>query len=174
MSRHTGFQDLSDSEFLAQAELHVAVLNEALANVPRDRVRMHLCWGNYAGPHDADIPVESIIDTVLKVEAQAIAFEAANPRHEHEWTVWGQKCAYTDTILMPGMLDTTSNTIEHPELVAQRIVRFAETVGKERVIASTDCGFGTFVGSVVVDPDVAYEKLRSLVEGAKRATEKLY
>jgi 5-methyltetrahydropteroyltriglutamate--homocysteine methyltransferase len=174
MSRHTGFQDLSDREFLDQAELHVAVLNEALANVPRERVRMHLCWGNYAGPHDFDIPVESIIDTVLKVKAQAIAFEAANPRHEHEWTVWGEKCAGTDTILMPGMLDTTSNTIEHPELVAQRIERFANAVGRERVIASTDCGFGTFVGSVIVDPDVAFEKLRSLVEGAKRASARLY
>jgi len=174
MSRHTGFQDLSDREFLDQAELHVAVLNEALANVPRERVRMHLCWGNYAGPHDFDIPVETIIDTVLKVKAQAIAFEAANPRHEHEWTVWGKRCADTDTILMPGMLDTTSNTIEHPELVAQRIERFANAVGKERVIASTDCGFGTFVGSVVVDPDVAYEKLRSLVDGAKRASARLY
>ena len=174
MSRHTGFQDLSDREFLDQAALHVAVLNEALANVPRERVRMHLCWGNYAGPHDCDIPVEHIIDTVLKVKAQAIAFEAANPRHEHEWTVWGAKCADTDTILMPGMLDTTSNTIEHPELVAQRIERFANAVGRERVIASTDCGFGTFVGSVVVDPDVAFEKLRSLTEGAKRASARLY
>jgi 5-methyltetrahydropteroyltriglutamate--homocysteine methyltransferase len=174
MSRHTGFQDLSDAEFLDQAALHVAVLNEALANVPRERVRMHLCWGNYAGPHDCDIPVENIIDTVLTVKAQAIAFEAANPRHEHEWTVWGERCADTDTILMPGMLDTTSNTIEHPELVAQRIERFANAVGRERVIASTDCGFGTFVGSVVVDPQVAFEKLRSLVEGAKRATARLY
>lgn len=174
MSRHTGFQGLTDAEFIERAQLHVAVLNEALANVPREKVRMHLCWGNYAGPHDFDIALEKIIDTVLMVKAQAISFEAANARHEHEWTVWRDKCADNDTILMPGMLDTASNMIEHPELVAQRIERFANCVGKERVIASTDCGFGTFVGSVAVDPAIAYRKLESLVEGAKIASARLY
>ena len=174
MSRHTGFQDLSDAEFLDRAALHVEVLNEALENVPRDKVRFHLCWGNYEGPHDYDIALEKIIDIVLRIQTSAIAFEAANPRHEHEWTVWRDKAGDTDLILMPGMLDTTSNFVEHPELIAQRIEHFAGLVGRERVIASTDCGFGTFVGSVVVDPEIAYKKLAALVEGARIATGRLF
>lgn len=174
MSRHTGFQDLTDAEFARRTDLHVEVLNEALRNIPRDQVRVHLCWGNYEGPHDFDIPLNDVIDRVLRVEADAISFEASNPRHGHEWTIWRDKCADLDIVLMPGMLDTSTNYVEHPELVAERIVRFAECVGKERVIASTDCGFGTFVGSVAVEETIAYKKLGSLVEGARIASERLY
>jgi len=173
MSRHTGFQDLSDAEFLSRAQLHVEALNHALRNVPQDRVRMHLCWGNYEGPHDYDIDLNTIFDIAMSVKARAICFEAANPRHEHEWTIWRDR-APDDRILIPGLLDTCHNYVEHPELVAQRIVRFAEAVGKERVIAGTDCGFGTFVGSVLVAPSVAWKKLAALVEGARLASERLY
>jgi len=173
MSRHTGFQDLTEQEFLTRAGLHVEVLNHALRNVPREKVRVHLCWGNYEGPHTHDIALEKIIGIVARLKAGAISFEAANPRHEHEWAVWGA-ADLGDAVLMPGVLDTSTNYVEHPELCAQRIVRFAETVGRERVIASTDCGFGTFAGSGAVAPSVAWAKLASLVEGARLASERLY
>jgi 5-methyltetrahydropteroyltriglutamate--homocysteine methyltransferase len=173
MSRHTGFQDLTDEEFLKRAALHVEVLNHALRNVPQDRIRIHLCWGNYEGPHDYDIDLTRIFDIVMAVKARAIAFEAANPRHEHEWTIWRDRTP-DDRILIPGLLDTCHNYVEHPELIAQRIERFADAVGKERVIAGTDCGFGTFVGSVLVAPSVAWKKLAALAEGAAIASERLW
>ncbi|MEP7314125.1 MAG: cobalamin-independent methionine synthase II family protein [Pseudomonadota bacterium] len=174
MSRHTGFQDLSEQEFLARAERQVDALNHALANVPADRVRMHVCWGNYEGPHDHDIALEKIMRIVLKVKAQAISFEASNPRHAHEWKVWRDAPLPQDKILIPGVIDTSTNFVEHPELVAQRIERFADFVGRERVIAGTDCGFGTFAGYGKVDPDVAMKKLRSMAEGAAIASQRLW
>ena len=173
MSRHTGFQDLSDAEFLALAEANVAALNEATANIPPERMRMHICWGNYEGPHDCDIDLARILGAVLKARPATILFESANPRHEHEWTVWRDADLPEDKILAPGMIDTCSNYVEHPELIAQRIERFAAIVGPERVIASTDCGFGTFAGYGKIDPEVTWKKLRSLREGADIAGARL-
>ena len=174
MSRHTGFQALSEGDFLKRATFHVEALNHALRNVPADMVRMHICWGNYEGPHTHDVDFIKIVDTVLGAKAQAISLEAANPRHDHEWAVWKDVSLPDDKILLPGMIDTSTNYVEHPELVAQRIVRFAELVGRERVIASTDCGFGTAAGSGKIDPGVAFLKLGALVEGASRATKRLW
>jgi 5-methyltetrahydropteroyltriglutamate--homocysteine methyltransferase len=165
MSRHTGYQDLSDAEFLTIAEANVEALNAATANIPPEKMRMHVCWGNYEGPHDYDIALEKIIAIILKARPATILFEAANPRHEHEWVVW--KAADTGgKILAPGLVDSCSNYIETPELIAQRIERFASFVGKERVIASSDCGFGTFAGYGKIDPIVAWKKLRALRDGA--------
>ncbi len=173
MSRHTAFQDLDEPTFLKRAELHAEVLNHALEGIPADQVRVHICWGNYEGPHDFDIALEKIISTVLSINARAISFEAANPRHEHEWTIWRDRARASDKIFLPGVLDTSTNYVEHPELVAQRIERFASLMGPERVIASTDCGFGTFVGTVAVARTVVYKKLTSLVEGARIASARL-
>lgn len=172
MSRHTGFQDLSEAEFLAVAEQNVAALNEATASIPPERMRMHVCWGNYEGPHDCDIALEKVIGTILKARPATILFEAANPRHEHEWTVW-RDADLTGKTLAPGLIDTCSNYVEHPELIAQRIERFAAIVGPERVIASTDCGFGTFAGYGKIDPEVTWKKLRALREGAEIAGARL-
>ncbi len=174
MSRHTGFQDLTEQEFMRRAGHHVAVLNAALARVPAERVRMHVCWGNYEGPHDHDIPLERILPTVLGAKPQAISFEAANPRHAHEWRVWREARIPPDKVLIPGVLDTSTNFVEHPELVAQRIEVFAGIVGRERVLAGTDCGFGTFAGYGKIDPEVAWKKLASLVEGARIASGRLW
>lgn len=174
MSRHTGFQDLSEAEFLQRAEQQVETLNHALRNVPAESIRMHICWGNYEGPHDHDIALEKIMRIVLKAKPQAISFEASNPRHAHEWTVWRDAKIPDHKVLMPGVIDSSTNFVEHPELVAQRIERFADIVGRERVLASSDCGFGTFAGYGKVDPDIAYKKLKSLVEGAAIATRRLW
>ncbi len=174
MARHTGFHDLSDLEFLKRAELHVDALNHALAEIAPDSVRMHVCWGNYEGPHDHDIPLEKIISIVLRARPRAILFEAANPRHQHEWGVWRDVRIPEDKILIPGLIEPCSATVEHPELVAQRIARFADIVGRERVIAGTDCGFGTFAGMGKLDPEMAYNKMRSLVEGAAIASARLW
>ena len=174
MSRHTGFQDLTEGEFLRRAAHHVAVLNAALARVPAERVRMHVCWGNYEGPHDHDIPLERILPIVLQARPQAISFEAANPRHAHEWRVWRDARLPPDKVLIPGLLDTSTNFVEHPELVAQRIEVFAGIVGRERVLAGTDCGFGTFAGYGKIDPEVAWKKLAALVEGARIASKRLW
>jgi 5-methyltetrahydropteroyltriglutamate--homocysteine methyltransferase len=174
MSRHTGFQDLSEGEFLRRAEHHVEVLNEALRNIAPEAVRMHVCWGNYEGPHDHDIPLTKILHLVLKAKPQAISFEASNPRHAHEWTVWRDAHLPQDKVLIPGLLDTSTNFVEHPELVAERIERFAAIVGRERVLAGSDCGFGTFAGYGKIDPDVAFKKLGALVEGARIATKRLW
>jgi 5-methyltetrahydropteroyltriglutamate--homocysteine methyltransferase len=173
MSRHTGFQDLSDDEFVKVAEENVAALNAATANIPPEKMRMHICWGNYEGPHDHDIPLERVIDVILKARPGIILFEAANPRHEHEWKVWADANIPDHKILAPGMIDTCSNYVEHPELIAQRIERFAGIVGADRVIASTDCGFGTFAGYGKIDPDVTWKKLRNLREGADIAGARL-
>ena len=174
MGRHIAFRDASEAEFLRSARLQVEALNHALANVPADRVRMHLCWGNYEGPHHHDIPLERIVDLVLAVKAQAYLFEGANPRHAHEWTVWKAARLPDDKILVPGVIDSVSNFIEHPELVAERICRYADIVGRERVIAGTDCGFGTFAGAGAVHPPIAYAKLAAMAEGAAIATRRLW
>ena len=168
LSRHMLFTDFSDDEFLKIAETHVKALNQALANVPQDNVRVHICWGNYEGPHVCDIDMAKVLSTLLKVKARFLLFETANPRHAHEWIVFRDRRTEIpdDRILVPGVVDTTSNFVEHPELVAQRIERFVEIVGTERVIAGSDCGFGTFAGFGAVDPDIAYAKLQSIRAGA--------
>ncbi len=173
MSRHTGYQDLSEDEFLKVAEANVEAINNATANIPAERIRMHICWGNYEGPHDHDIPLSRVINTILKAKPATILFEGANPRHEHEWTVWRDTPIPENKILAPGLIDTCSNYIEHPELIAQRIERFVNIVGPERVVASTDCGFGTFAGYGKIDPDVTWKKLRALREGADIAASRL-
>jgi 5-methyltetrahydropteroyltriglutamate--homocysteine methyltransferase len=166
MSRHTGYQDLSESEFLRVVEANVAALNAATAGIPPARLRMHICWGNYEGPHDHDIPLERVMSAVLKARPSMILFEAANPRHEHEWIVWRDTRLPDDKVLAPGCIDTCSNYVEHPELIAQRLERYTAIVGPERVVASTDCGFGTFAGYGKIDPDVTWKKLRALRQGA--------
>ena len=174
MSRHTGFQDLSETEFLKRAAFHVEALNHALAKVPANMVRMHVCWGNYEGPHTHDIDFRKIVQIVLGANVQGIALEAANPRHAHEWAVWKEVKLPEDKVLLPGVIDTSTNYVEHPALVAERIVRFAEIVGRERVIANTDCGFGTAAGSGKLDPEIAFLKLGALVAGAKEASDRLW
>src|ERR1700722_293549 len=174
MSRHTVFQDLSESEFLRRAAFHAEALNHALANIPPSMVRIHVCWGNYEGPHTHDIALAKIINIVLGVKAQAIAIEAANPRHAHEWTVWQEFRLPDDKLLLPGVIDTSTNYVEHPALVAERIVRFAQIVGRKRVIANTDCGFGTAAGYGKLDPEVVYLKLGALVAGAAQASKLLW
>jgi 5-methyltetrahydropteroyltriglutamate--homocysteine methyltransferase len=173
MSRHTGYQDVSEAEFLKVAEANVEALNAATANIPPEQMRMHICWGNYEGPHDHDIPLERIINIILKARPATILFEGANPRHEHEWKVWADAKIPDDKKLAPGMIDTCSNYVEHPELIAQRIERFVNIVGADRVIASTDCGFGTFAGYGKIDPLVTWKKLRALREGANIAAARL-
>jgi 5-methyltetrahydropteroyltriglutamate--homocysteine methyltransferase len=174
MARHTAFQDLSEAEFLKRAQFHVEALNHALAGVPSDQVRIHVCWGNYEGPHTHDVDLAKVLEIILGVKAQALSIEAANPRHEHEWAIWKEIKLPPDKILLPGVVDTCSNYVEHPDLVAQRLARFAKVVGRERIIASTDCGFGTFAGYGKIDPDVAWLKLGSVVAGAARASKQLW
>src|SRR5512146_998129 len=174
MARHTGFQELSEAQFLERAEHQVEALNEALRNVPATSLRMHLCWGNYEGPHTHDIALERILPIVLKAKPAAILFEAANPRHAHEWSVWRTAKIPQDKILVPGLLTSTSNYVEHPELISQRLCQFADIVGRERVIAGTDCGFGTFAGIGKMDAQISWLKLQSLVEGAERASRRLW
>jgi 5-methyltetrahydropteroyltriglutamate--homocysteine methyltransferase len=173
MSRHNRHADKTLAEFRKIVELHVEVLNEATKGIPADRIRLHLCWGNYEGPHQLDVELKDIIDIVLKANAEAISFEGANPRHENEWRVWRDVKLPDDKILIPGVIDSTTNFIEHPEVVADRIERYASVVGKERVIAGTDCGFGTFATSNTVFPDIAWAKLATLSEGAALATKEL-
>ncbi len=174
MARHTGFQELGEAEFLERAAYQVEALNRAVANIPAESMRMHVCWGNYEGPHDHDIDLAKILGIVLRAKPAGILFEAANPRHRHEWTVWRDAVLPEDKILIPGCIDSTYNYVEHPEFVAQQICQFAEIVGRERVIAGTDCGFGTFAGLWRVDPTIAYKKLGSLVAGAALATRRLW
>ncbi len=173
MAAHTGFQNLSEAEFLKRAAQNVEALNAATANIPADRLRMHICWGNYEGPHDFDIPLEKVIGVILKARPTRLLFEAANPRHEHEWIVWRDAALGQDKVLVPGVIDSCSNYVEHPELVAQRIERFAAIVGADRVIAGTDCGFGTFAGYGKIDPAVTWKKLRALREGADIAARRV-
>jgi 5-methyltetrahydropteroyltriglutamate--homocysteine methyltransferase len=175
MGRHLAFPDLSTQEFLKIAAANVEALNDALRDIPADRLRLHLCWGNYEGPHHRDIPLKDIIGIVLKARPQAISFEGANPRHEHEWTVFREVRLPEDKVIIPGVLDSTTNFIEHPELVAQRIVRYAEVVGRENVIAGSDCGFGTFARSnLQVEPEIVWAKLQTMAEGARLASAQLW
>jgi 5-methyltetrahydropteroyltriglutamate--homocysteine methyltransferase len=174
MGRHTMYRDRTTEEFEVLAARHIEVLNHALRNVPADRVRMHVCWGNYEGPHHHDVPMERLLPVVLKAKPQGLLFEAANPRHAHEWTVFRDSKLPEDKVLIPGLLATTTNYIEHPQLVAERIERFADIVGRERVMAGTDCGFGTFAGFGPVEPDIAYLKLEALAQGAQIASSRLW
>jgi 5-methyltetrahydropteroyltriglutamate--homocysteine methyltransferase len=174
MGRHTMYRDRSLEEFERLAARHIEILNYALRNVPADRVRMHVCWGNYEGPHHHDVPMERLLPIVLEAKPQGLLIEAANPRHAHEWVVFESVKLPEDKVLIPGVLATTTNYVEHPQLVAERIERFANVVGRERVVAGTDCGFGTFASFGPVEPDIAYLKLRSLVEGAQIASRRLW
>jgi 5-methyltetrahydropteroyltriglutamate--homocysteine methyltransferase len=167
MGRHSRFKHMDDGEFLRYAAIHVEALNDAVANIPPDRMRIHVCWGNYEGPHTHDIPLETILPVVLKARPSMLLIEAANPRHEHEWEIWTTQDLPDDKVLVPGVIDTSTNYVEHPELVAQRIARFVNLVGRERVMAGTDCGMGTFAGFGPVHPDIAWAKLRSLSQGAE-------
>jgi 5-methyltetrahydropteroyltriglutamate--homocysteine methyltransferase len=169
MGRHIMYRDRSEEEFLAAAHRHVEALNSALEGIPAERVRMHICWGNYEGPHHCDIGVERIMDTVLSAKPRYLLFEGANPRHEHEWEVWAAAQIPEDKVLVPGVIDSTTNYIEHPRLVAQRLRHFVDIVGSERVLAGSDCGFGTFAGFGAVDPEICWAKLRSLADGAELA-----
>lgn len=169
MARHTGYQDMDEATFLKTTAANVAALNAATRNIPAERMRMHICWGNYEGPHDFDIPLEKVIANVLAARPAMLLFEAANPRHEHEWIVWRDTKLPADKILAPGLIDTCSNYVEHPELIAQRLERYIAIVGKHRVAASTDCGFGTFAGYGKIDPDVTWKKLAALRQGADMA-----
>ncbi len=175
LSRHMLFSDLSDSEFVKIAESHMEALNHALLNIPEEKVRIHICWGNYEGPHCCDIDMTTVFATLMKAKARYTLFETSNPRHAHEWTVFrDRKNEIPDNkILVPGVVDTTTNFIEHPELVAERIGKFVNIVGKDRVIAGSDCGFGTFAGFGAVDPDIAFAKLKTLSEGAEIANKRL-
>ncbi len=175
MGRHLAFPDLSNAEFLKIAAANVEALNHALRDIPPDRMRLHLCWGNYEGPHHRDIPLKEILPIALKSRPQALSFEGANPRHEHEWIVFKDVKLPDDRLIIPGVLDSTTNFIEHPELVAQRLVRYAEIVGRERVIAGTDCGFATFARSVnQVEPEITWAKFKSMAEGARLASKQLW
>jgi 5-methyltetrahydropteroyltriglutamate--homocysteine methyltransferase len=171
LGRHMMYRELEEPAYLARIERHVEALNLALAAIPAERVRMHVCWGNYEGPHHKDVPLATILPTVLKAKPQGLLFETANPRHGHEWaTVRDMKHLIPDDkVLIPGVLDTTTNFIEHPTLIAQRLQRFVDIVGAERVIAGSDCGFGTFAGFGAVDEDIVYAKLASMAKGAARA-----
>lgn len=174
MSGHREFADAPLEAFRDYVRLHVEVLNAAVAAIPADRIRMHLCWGNYPGPHHRDVPLGNIIDLILPARPSGLVFEAGNPRHEHEWTVFERLELPEGKLLVPGVIGSMTNYIEHPELVAQRIVRLANLVGRENVVAGSDCGFGTFVGLALVPPAVAWAKLGSLVEGARLASERLW
>lgn len=171
LSRHMLFNDLSDEEFIKVAESHVEALNHALQNVPKEKVRVHICWGNYEGPHCCDIPMDKVFSTLMATQSRYVLFETSNPRHAHEWQVFQDRKNEIpdDKILVPGVVDTTTNFVEHPDLVKQRIERFVGIIGADRVIAGSDCGFGTFAGFGAVDPDIAYAKLAALAEGANLA-----
>jgi 5-methyltetrahydropteroyltriglutamate--homocysteine methyltransferase len=177
MAAHTNswssgvFEEMGFQRYL---ELHLNALDDAVDGLPVDRIRMHLCWGNYAGPHTADVPIERLIETVMRAKPSAVSFEAANPRHEHEWETLAKLQIPDDKILIPGVIDTKTNVVEHPRLIAQRIARFTDIVGRERVIPGTDCGFATFAGFGIVEPEVAWLKLGALAQGAAEASEQLW
>jgi 5-methyltetrahydropteroyltriglutamate--homocysteine methyltransferase len=174
MGRHTMYRDRSVEEFLNRAARHIEVLNHALRNVAPDRVRMHVCWGNYEGPHHHDVPLERLLPVIVRARIGGLLIEGANPRHAHEWAVFRDVRVPDDWIVIPGVISSTTNYIEHPQLVAERIGRYTDLLGRERVIAGSDCGFGTFAGFGPVDPDVTYLKLRSLAEGAAIASRRLW
>ena len=174
MGRHIQYANLSVDGFRKKAEMHVAALNHAIENVPRDQVRLHLCWGNYEGPHHCDVPLDRVIDIAFKANVGAISFEAANPRHAHEYVVFDEVKVPDDMVMIPGVIESKSNFIEHPELIALRIGRIAERVGREQVVASSDCGYGTWVGQAAVDPDIVWAKLAAMAEGAAIASRKFW
>jgi 5-methyltetrahydropteroyltriglutamate--homocysteine methyltransferase len=174
MGRHIQYADLSTADFRRRAALHVEALNHALANIPTEQLRMHVCWGNYEGPHHRDVPFSEVIDIVFKGKPAAISFEAANPRHAHEWTLFEKVKLPDGKVLIPGVIESKSNFIEHPDLIAQRIGRYAKLVGRENVIAGSDCGFGTRVGQAAVDPDVVFAKLKAMADGAAIATKQFW
>jgi len=174
MGRHIQFAGASLDEFRRMARVHVEALNRAVANIPPEQLRMHVCWGNYEGPHHYDVPLADIIDIVFEARPSGISFEAANPRHGHEWTVFERVKLPAGKVLIPGVLESKTNYIEHPDLVAQRIGRYAKLVGRENVIAGTDCGFGTWVGQAAVDPGIVWAKMESLAEGARRASREFW
>ena len=176
LGRHMMYKDLDEAAYLARIEKHVEALNFALLALPADRVRMHVCWGNYEGPHHKDVPLATILPTVLKAKPQGLLFETANPRHGHEWATLRdmRHLIPDDKVLIPGVLDTTSNFIEHPDLIAERLARFVDIVGADRVIAGSDCGFGTFAGFGAVDEDIVYAKLAAMAEGAARVTTSMH
>jgi 5-methyltetrahydropteroyltriglutamate--homocysteine methyltransferase len=171
LSRHMLFTDLSDEEFLKVAESHLEALEHALEGLPRERIRLHICWGNYEGPHVCDIPMGKVFGLLMRAPARYVLFETSNPRHGHEWAVFRDRAAEIpeDKVLVPGVVDTTTNFVEHPDLVAERLRRFTDIVGRDRVMAGSDCGFGTFAGFGAVDPEIAWAKLATLAEGARRA-----
>jgi 5-methyltetrahydropteroyltriglutamate--homocysteine methyltransferase len=174
MGRHVSKQLLEIDEFKRQVAVRVEVLNHACRNIAPENIRLHLCWGNYYGPHHHDVPLSAIVDIVLRARVGALSFEAANPRHQHEWRVWQEIRLPDDKVLIPGVIDTCSSYVEHPELIAERITRFAELVGRERVIAGTDCGFANFASYQIVDPKIAWMKLTALAEGAELASRNLW
>ena len=174
LGRHMMFKDKTESEYIHLAHQHVDALNTALRNIPAERVRMHICWGNYEGPHHCDVPMEIVLPIALRAKPQALLFESSNPRHAHEWTVFRDSKIPDDKILIPGVLDSVTNFIEHPLLVAERIERFANMVGRDRVIAGSDCGFSTFAGFGNVDAEIVYAKLGALAEGAAIASKRLW
>lgn len=175
LSRHMLFADLSDDDFIKIANSHVEALNYALQSIPAERVRIHICWGNYEGPHICDIDMGKMFTTLMSAKARYVLFESSNPRHAHEWTVFRDRADEIpdDKILVPGVIDSTTNFVEHPELVAERLMKFVAIVGPDRVIAGSDCGFGTFAGFGAVDPDIAYAKLDTLSKGAALASARL-
>jgi 5-methyltetrahydropteroyltriglutamate--homocysteine methyltransferase len=174
MGRHIQYAKLSVEEFKRAARVHIDALNHALANVPPEQARVHLCWGNYEGPHHYDVPIADILDVVFTARPAGISFEASNPRHGHEWKVFERVKLPAGKVIIPGVIDSTTNFIEHPELVAERITRYAKLVGPENVIAGTDCGFGTWVGQSAVDPDIVWAKLAAMAEGARLASKALF
>jgi len=174
MGRHIQYADLPLPEFRKRAHRHVEVLNHALRNIPAEQLRLHLCWGNYEGPHHCDVPLADVIDIVLLAKPAAISLEAANPRHAHEWALFERVKLPEGKVLIPGVIESKSNFIEHPELVAQRIGRYANLVGRENVIAGSDCGYGTWVGQAAVDPDVVWAKLAAMAEGARLASRQFW
>jgi 5-methyltetrahydropteroyltriglutamate--homocysteine methyltransferase len=174
MGRHIQYAGLSLSDFRKRAQVHVEALNHAVANIPAELLRMHLCWGNYEGPHHRDVPLADIIDIVFMGKPVAISLEAANPRHAHEWTIFERVKLPQDKVLIPGVIESKSNFIEHPELIAQRIGRYAKLVGRENVIAGSDCGYGTWVGQAAVDPEVVFAKFKAMSEGAALASRQFW
>ena len=174
MGRHIQFADKSLTEFRKEAQLNIEALNHATRNIDPDLLKMHVCWGNYEGPHHCDVPLKDIVDLVFTARPNAIAFEAANPRHAHEWKLFEDVKLPDGKVLIPGVLESKANFIEHPELIAQRIRRYADLVGRENVMAGSDCGYGTWVGQAAVDPDVVWAKLAALTEGAAIASRELF
>jgi 5-methyltetrahydropteroyltriglutamate--homocysteine methyltransferase len=174
MGRHIQYAHLSLPEWRRKAEMHVEALNQATRNIPPEQLRMHLCWGNYEGPHHCDVPLGDVIDIVFKARPSAIALEAANPRHAHEWKLFETVKLPEGKMLIPGVIESKSNFIEHPELIAQRIARYARLVGRENVMAGSDCGFGTWVGQAAVDPDVVWAKMAAMAEGARIASREFW